>query len=147
MREICTTCSSSKRLCYCFPQQVEVDKPCQDVDEEDFMMKPNELMTVLCVFPNRTQAPARSPHQTPQPKPEQTPNYTAPRTEEPSISFKIIKVEQSQVYIYTTVGFFAVFFIAALLSSYAVVRNMKQVQQNQLVQMKLQSYFQHTTFQ
>ena len=77
MQGLRTVCSS---LCYCFPQQVEVNKSCQDVDEEDFMMRPNELMKVLCIRPPRT--PAMTPEETPAMTPEETPAMTPPRTPE-----------------------------------------------------------------
>ena len=79
MQGLRTVCSS---LCYCFPQQVEVNKSCQDVDEEDFMMRPNELMKVLCIRPPRTPAmtpeetPAMTPYQTPYETPDLTPYQT-----------------------------------------------------------------------
>ena len=148
MRGLRTTCSSTNRLCYCFPEQVVVDKPCAEVDEEDFMSS-NELMKVRCVLPNRTpqQTPQQTPDLTPQQTPEQTPdstpqltpyqtpeqtpyqspfqtpdlttaqtpNSSVPKTEEPTISFKIIEEQQSQVYIYATIGFFAVLFITVLI--------------------------------
>ena len=59
--------------------------------------------------------PYQTPELTPQLTPEQTANYTVPRTEEPSISFKIIEEQQSKVYIYTTIGFFALLFIIILI--------------------------------
>ena len=164
MRGLRTTCSSTNRLCYCFPEQVVVDKPCAEVDEEDFMSS-NELMKVRCVLPNRTHAPTpqqtpditpqltpeQTPYQTPDSTPQltpyqtpeqtpdstpqltpyqtpektpdftpaqspyQTPNSSVPKTEEPTISFKIIEEQQSQVYIYATIGFFAVLFITVLI--------------------------------
>ena len=81
MQGLRTICSS---LCYCFPQQVEVNKSCQDVDEEDFMMRPNELMKVLCIRPPRTPAmtPEETPPRTPEETPEMTPEETPARTPE-----------------------------------------------------------------
>ena len=75
MQGLRTVCSS---LCYCFPQQVEVNKSCQDVDEEDFMMRPNELMRVLCIRPPRSppMTPEETPPRTPERTPEKTPNQT-----------------------------------------------------------------------
>ena len=112
----------SNELCYCFPQQVEVDKPCQDVSMDDYLITPNLLMKYECSqVPEQTlhQTPELTPYQTPeltpQLTPEQTANYTVPRTEEPSISFKIIEEQQSKVYIYTTIGFFALLFIIILI--------------------------------
>ena len=126
-----------KKYCYCFPEQVKVDKPCPEVQYSDY----KQLMGVACLetIPNGTRTPEitpdstpqltpyqtpqltpeltpyQTPELTPQLTPEQTANYTVPRTEEPSISFKIIEEQQSKVYIYTTIGFFALLFIIILI--------------------------------
>ena len=138
-----------KKYCYCFPEQVKVDKPCPEVQYSDY----KQLMGVACLetIPNGTRTPEitpdstpqltpyqtpdstpelmpyqtpeqtpqltpeQTPYQTPNFTPEQTPNSSVPKTEEPTISFKIIEEQQSQVYIYATTGFFAVLFITVLI--------------------------------
>ena len=106
-----------KKYCYCFPEQVKVDKPCPEVQYSDY----KQLMGVACLetIPNGTRTPEITPDSTPQltpyQTPEQTPNSSVPKTEEPAISFKIIEEQQSNIYIYTTIGFFAVLFITVLI--------------------------------
>ena len=134
-----------KKYCYCFPEQVKVDKPCPEVQYSDY----KQLMGVACLetIPNGTrtpeitpdstpqltpyqtpdltpqqtpeltpyQTPYQSPFQTPYQTPNFTPNSSVPKTEEPTISFKIIVEQHNQVYIYTTIGFFAVLFITVLI--------------------------------
>ena len=137
MQGLRTVCSS---LCYCFPQQVEVNKSCQDVDEEDFMMRPNELMKVLCIRPPRTPAmtpeetPAMTPYETPDLTPYQTcsatPNATIFKTEEPSISFMIIQEQPDRFfqYLYIGLSLFAFWIIITIIIICCCCKKKKQIE-------------------
>ena len=82
-------CGNPERICYCFPLQAELDKPCEDITTKDYLNPPYPIeIDCRSNIPNRTQPPIRTPKptrtpvRTPEMTPEETPAMTPEETPE-----------------------------------------------------------------